>query len=143
MFHATRRMLGSMGRLSPLARQYYQILTSFYTAIKAYWEGISRESPPRTAPYVVRILSPGPGRGTTQDAVVDSQYPTPGAETAQASPRAGEFDIGDIGEHFDFEPDQFCTDGFGVDDGSLHIVWSDMIDFMGAFAQNSDPSGMM
>ena len=140
MFHATRRMLGTMGPLSPLARQYYQILTSFYTAIKGYWEDVSRENPLPTAPYVVRILSPGPERGATQDAVVDSQYPTPGAEPLQGTPRAGEFDIG---ENFDFEPDLFSTDGFGVDDGPLHIVWSDVIDFMESFTQNPDPLGAM
>lgn len=141
MFHATRRILGTMGRLSPLAGQYYQILTSFYTAIKGYWEDISREPPPRTAPYVVRILSPGLGRGASRDAVIDSRYPTPGAAGAEVNapgtpPVPGDFDIG---EHFDFEPDLSCMDGFGVDDAPLHVVWSDIME---AFMQNPDAAGV-
>lgn len=141
MFHATRRMLGTMGRLSPLAGQYYQILTSFYTAIKGYWDDISRETPPRTAPYVVRILSPGLGRGAGRDAVIDSQYPTPGAAgaevAAQGTPPPPPDDF-DIAEHFDFEPDLSYTDGFGVDDAPLHVVWSDIME---AFMQNPESSG--
>lgn len=135
-------MLGTMGRLSPLAGQYYQILTSFYTAIKAYWEDISRETPPRAAPYVVRILSPGPGGGATRDSLVDSQYPSPGGVGGEVSvPKTPSTDDFDVGEHFDFEPDLFYTDGLGMDDAPLHIVWSDVIDFMEAFTPNAEFSG--
>lgn len=130
-----------MGRLSPLAGQYYQILTSFYEAIKGYWEGKAQEAPPRTAPYVVRILSPGHGGGATHDSLVDSQYPTPGATAgeviAEGMPIADDFDIGD---HLFSESDLSYTDGLGMDDARLNIVWSDVIDFMEAFAPDTEAS---
>lgn len=131
-----------MGRLSPLAGQYYQILTSFYTAIKGYWEEISRETPLREAPYVVRILSPGPGGGSSQNPLVASQYPTPGAAAGETNREGTQLaDEFDIGGHFDFEPDLSYTDGFGMDDAPLNIVWSDVIDFMEAFTPNPAQSG--
>ena len=37
--------------------------------------------------------------------------------------------------------DLFYTDGLGMDDAPLHIVWSDVIDFMEAFTPNAEFSG--
>lgn len=137
-------MLAKMSRLSPLAGQYYQILTSFYEAIKGYWEGTAREAPPRTTPYVVRILSPGEGGGATHDPLVDSQYPTPGATAseviAEGMPITDDFDMGD---HFHLEPDISYTDGLAMYDAPLNVVWSDVIDFMEAFTPNVDAYAAM
>ena len=73
---------------------------------------------------------------------MDSQYPTPGAGvgemTAAGSPLADDLDISD---HFDFEPYLSYTDGFGMDDAPLNIVWSDVIDFMESFTPNPAQSG--
>lgn len=142
MFQATRRMLGTMGRLSPLAAQYYQILTSFHRAIKSYWEDIARCPPKPSAPYVVRILSPGlDGAASGQDAVIHSQYPTPGAAPGESTnprgtPLAEDFDMG---EHLDFETDMSFPEGFGQADASLEIIWSDVIGFMESFTPDFGP----
>jgi hypothetical protein len=59
-FHGSRRVLAWLGRLSPQAAQYHEILTSFSEAIDKYWAKLSREKNRLKVPYVERILSLDP-----------------------------------------------------------------------------------
>lgn len=69
-FYSARRLLSSLGQLSPQATQYYRILTSFSEAIDTYRRQLQCERRNARAPYVERILSLGPsvhGRRARQD----------------------------------------------------------------------------
>lgn len=59
-FYSARRLLSSLGQLSPQATQYYRILTSFSEAIDTYRRQLQCERRDARAPYVERILTLGP-----------------------------------------------------------------------------------
>ena len=60
-FDGSRRLLSSLGRLSPQAAQYYRILSSFSEAIDTYRRQLQSERRDGRASYVERILSLEPG----------------------------------------------------------------------------------
>ncbi|KAE8152644.1 hypothetical protein BDV25DRAFT_60121 [Aspergillus avenaceus] len=59
-FHGSRRLLGSLGHLSPQAAQYHSILASFSEAIDAYRERLRQERRESRTPFVQRILTLDP-----------------------------------------------------------------------------------
>jgi hypothetical protein len=56
-FDGSRRVLAWLGRLSPQAAQYHEILTSFSEAIDTYQAKLAREKNQLKITYVERILS--------------------------------------------------------------------------------------
>ncbi|KAH8201758.1 hypothetical protein TruAng_004110 [Truncatella angustata] len=56
-FDGSRRVLSWLGKLSPQAAQYHEILTSFSDAINTYQDKLAREQKRSKAPLVERILT--------------------------------------------------------------------------------------
>lgn len=88
-FNGSRRVLAWLGRLSPQAAQYYEILSSFSDAIETYQAKLAREQQRSKVPLVERILSLDRSGGpqdpqvltpTTMGAV-DPSLPIPGETT--------------------------------------------------------------
>lgn len=65
-FNGSRRVLAWLGRLSPQATQYHEVLTSFADAIETYQAKLAREQQRSKVPLVERILSLDPS-GTSQN----------------------------------------------------------------------------
>ncbi|KAK9419563.1 putative Zn(2)-C6 fungal-type domain-containing protein [Seiridium unicorne] len=59
-FNGSRRVLAWLGRLSPQATQYHEILTSFSDAIETYQAKLARDQQRSKVPLVERILSLDP-----------------------------------------------------------------------------------
>ncbi|OGM47024.1 hypothetical protein ABOM_003659 [Aspergillus bombycis] len=87
-FHSARRLLGSLGHLSPQAAQYHRILTSFSEAIDVYRERLRRERHESRTPFVERILTLDPSSDTNSDQQ-NNQEPAPIA-TVNGESRMGE-----------------------------------------------------
>ncbi|KAF7597225.1 hypothetical protein BBP40_008067 [Aspergillus hancockii] len=66
-FDGSRRLLGSLGHLSPQAAQYHHILTSFSEAIDVYRERLRHERRESRTPFVERILTLEPNHNTNDD----------------------------------------------------------------------------
>ncbi|KAE8320305.1 hypothetical protein BDV41DRAFT_559749 [Aspergillus transmontanensis] len=87
-FHGARRLLGSLGHLSPQAAQYHRILTSFSEAIDVYRERLRRERHESRTPFVERILTLDPSSDTNGD-VQNNQESAP-ITTPNGESRVGE-----------------------------------------------------
>ncbi|KAE8355619.1 hypothetical protein BDV28DRAFT_128549 [Aspergillus coremiiformis] len=117
-FHGARRLLGSLGNSSPQAAQYHRILTSFSEAIDVYRNRLRRERLESRTPFVQRILTLDPSRGTDDDPE-NTQEPTyvVRAEENAGEPMESPSDFLSLRQIPDWPPPP------GNDDLMLHLFW--------------------
>ncbi|KAK9792786.1 putative Zn(2)-C6 fungal-type domain-containing protein [Seiridium cardinale] len=93
-FNGSRRVLAWLGRLSPQATQYHEILTSFSDAIETYQAKLARDQQRSKVPLVERILSLDPaddvhdqqGSISSMLGTIDTTLSMPETQDSEATP---------------------------------------------------------
>ncbi|KAH7095838.1 hypothetical protein FB567DRAFT_41482 [Paraphoma chrysanthemicola] len=76
-FLKSLHVLGKLKHLSPQAEQYYNILSSFHQAIKAYQEQQHRNKHASRVNLVDRVFLPEEGAGFDEPEIIATQLPSP------------------------------------------------------------------
>jgi hypothetical protein len=127
-FSHVRETLHKLARLSPQAEQYYDILTSFSSAIELYRQQVLAQQKPPTNPYVEKIMTFGTDGETSRSSGWNSgnqsQLQTPGPLTTPDPSETHE----DSAAMFSGEPFGSLQEMSGFttqlgDDIGLQLIW--------------------
>lgn len=123
-----RETLQKLARLSPQAEQYYDILTSFSSAIELYRQQVLAQQKPPVNPYVEKIMTFGADRDASSSSGWNggnqSQFQTSGLLNTPDSSETHE----DSATMFSGEPFGILEDMSGFttqvgDDIGLQLIW--------------------